>query len=152
MAILSQITLALALLLQGAGASAPGEIFDAKEKSRLEKARNVEGRIKVYESASKRIQHSLEGSIGKEEFDSVPEILNLWAALLTHSLEDIQTNLKTKKKSRALINYEIQIRKSISNMENAKIKIPVEQQDAWEDCLAEAEKVRKRFVEILFHN
>ena len=145
------LTIILVLFLQaGITPQSTGELFDPKEKAKIEKEKTVEGRIKVYEAASKRMQKTLETAIDQENFQSVPENLKLWTSLLLKSLEDIETNLKTKKKSRALIKFEIQIRKAIANTENYKIRAPVEQQEAFDSCIAQAEKVRRRFVEILF--
>ena len=145
------LTVILVLFLQaGITPQSTGELFDPKEKAKIEKEKTVEGRIKVYEAASKRMQKTLETAIDQENFQSVPENLKLWTSLLLKSLEDIETNLKTKKKSRALIKFEIQIRKAIANTENYKIRAPVEQQEAFDSCIAQAEKVRRRFVEILF--
>ncbi len=139
------------LLLQASGLPATqGDIFLPSEKARIEKAENIERRIKVYEAASKRIQQNLETAVTKDDFQKVPDILQIWTSLLSKSLEDIETNLKSKKKSTALIHYEIQVRQSISRTEGLKIRAPVNQQDAFDSCLAQAEAVRKRFVEILF--
>ena len=144
--------LLVAFLQAGEAPPAPGEIFNANEKARIEKADKVDGRIKVYEAASKRIQQALESAIKANDFQAFPDNLNLWMSLLSKSLEDIEANLKAKKKPRSLINYEIQVRKSITNMENFKIRVPVDQQDLVDSCLAHAEKVRKRYVEILFRH
>jgi hypothetical protein len=142
-----------ALLLQTAGTSSMhGDIFLPSEKAQIEQADTVERRIKVYEAASKRIHQSLEAAIVKDDFHDVPDNLQLWTSLLAKSLEDIEANLKAKKKSRALIRYEIQIRKSISRTESLKIRAPVDQQDIFNSCIAQAERVRKRFVEILFRH
>jgi hypothetical protein len=129
-----------------------GDIFLPSEKAQIEQADTVERRIKVYEAASKRIHQSLEAAIVKDDFHDVPDNLQLWTSLLAKSLEDIEANLKAKKKSRALIRYEIQIRKSISRTESLKIRAPVDQQDIFNSCIAQAERVRKRFVEILFRH
>jgi hypothetical protein len=151
MLIFCLFSFALALPLQAADSSSfPDDFFTPSEKAQLEKADNVEQRIKVYDDASRRLQQSLEAAITKEDFQTVPDTLRLWVSLLAKSLEDIESNLKAKKKSRALINYEIQVRKSIARTESLKIRAPVDQQDIFDACLAEAEKVRKRFVEILF--
>jgi hypothetical protein len=140
------------LFQPGSAPPATGNLFSPAEQAQLEKASNVEGRIKVYTAASKRIQHSLETAVGKDNFETVPDDLKLWTALLSKSLEDIEANLQTKKKSRALINYEIQVRKSISQTESFKIRAPIEQQDLFESCLSDAAKVRKKFVDILFRH
>jgi hypothetical protein len=152
MTILWPFTVALAFFLQAAENRFPADVFIPKETTRIEKARNVEGRIKVYQDASKRIQRMLETAIREDEFQDFPGKLNVWNSLLTGSLEDIEANLKTKKKSKALKDYEIQVRKSITDMEKFRIRVPVEQQDTLDTCLAQAERVRKRFMEILFEN
>jgi hypothetical protein len=141
------------LLIQTAGASfTQDDIFLPGEKAKLEAEGNVEKRIRVYEDASKRIQKALETAILKDDFSAVPDDLRRWMALLSKSLEDIEANLKAKKKSRALIKYEIQVRKSIANTESLKIRAPVDQQDMFDDCIARAEAVRKNFVDILFRH
>jgi len=151
MSIFWPVTFILVLLLQAGGIPPSAEeIFDRIEKAKLEKEQDVEGRIKVYENASKRIQKTLETAVGNDDFQTVPDKLKLWISLLSKSLEDIEANLKNKKKSRALIRYEIQVRKSIANTENYKIRAPVEQQDLFDASLAEAEKIRQKFVAILF--
>jgi len=127
-----------------------GEVFNSAEKAQLENATNIEQRIKVYTAASRRIQQTLEASVDKEDFRTVPENLTLWIALLSKSLEDIEANLKSKKKSGALIKYEIQLRKSIANTASLKIKAPVDQQDLFDSCISQAETVRRKFVAILF--
>jgi len=127
-----------------------GEVFNSAEKAQLENATNIEQRIKVYTATSRRIQQTLETSVDKEDFRTVPENLTLWIALLSKSLEDIEANLKSKKKSGALIKYEIQLRKSIANTASLKIKAPVDQQDLFDSCISQAETVRRKFVAILF--
>jgi hypothetical protein len=152
MSILGPIVFALISLLQtGAAAADAGDIFSPAEKAQMEQASNINQRIKVYEAASKRIQQALAESVRKEDFEGAPDRLKLWTALLSKSLEDISANLNTKKKSRALINYEIQIRKSIADTESYKIKAPPDQQDIFDASLTQAETVRKKFVDILFH-
>lgn len=153
MPIICLLAFVSALLLQGTGSpSIEDDIFLPRERVQLEKAENVERRIKVYEAASKRIQKTLEAAVTKEKFQVVPNTLRLWMTLLSTSLEDIEANLRTKKKSRALINYEIQVRKSIARTESLKIHAPVDQQDIFDSCISEAETVRKQFIEILFRH
>jgi hypothetical protein len=141
----------IACLLQIAGVPfTQDDIFLPAEKAKIETEQNVEKRIKVYEAASKRIQKSMEASVRKDDFSAVPHDLQLWTALLSKSLEDIEANLKTKKKSRALIKYEIQVRKSIDRTESFKIRAPVDQQDVFDECIAKAEAIHEKFVRILF--
>ncbi len=146
--------LVLAFSLQAGEVPPPASIniFSPAEKAQIESANNVERRIRVYESASRRIQQTLEAASAKDDFQAVPENLKLWTALLSKSLEDIEINLNEKKKSRALISYEIHVRKSIANTENLKIKAPVDQQDLFDSCISQAEAVHKKFVEILFQH
>jgi len=126
------------------------DVLNPEEKGRIAKADNVEQRIKVYEAASKRIHQTLQSSVAMDDFSKVPDSLKLWTSLLSGSLEDIEANLKTKKKSKPLIRYEIQVRKAIASSQDYKTKAPVDQQDLIRSCLAQAEKIRKRFVEIIF--
>jgi hypothetical protein len=125
-------------------------IFSPAEIDQLQKGDSVEHRIKIYQAASVRIQKSLQQSVDKEEFKTVPDTLETWTLLLAKSLEDIEMNLKAKNKPRSLINYEIQARKAIGNMKGYKIKAPADQQDAFNSCIVQAESVHKKFVEILF--
>jgi hypothetical protein len=136
----------------GNAAAISDDIFTPGEKAQLASANNAERRIKVYNSASKRLQQELETAVTQENFQSVPGILQAWTFLLDKSLKDIETNLTAKKKSRALINYEIQLRKSITRTENLKIKSTADLQDPFDSCLERAEKIRGRFVEILFRH
>jgi hypothetical protein len=126
------------------------DILDPGEMARIEKRESIEQRIKVYEAASKRIQQSLETAINKDDAQAVSNNLTLWTSLLSKSLEDIEANTNAKKQSKALKDYEIQLRKAIANMESYKIKTPVELQDPFDACLVHAETVRKKFVELLF--
>ena len=147
------LALALSLPLQATGVSAfPEGVLSPDEKIRLEKESKIENRIKVYEKASTRIYSTIQAAISKNQFQSVPGDLELWTALLDASLKDIEANLKSKKKSRALIKYEIQVRKAMVAIQDSKIRAPIEQQDVFDSCLARAAAVHKRLVEILFPN
>jgi hypothetical protein len=151
MAFLCTFVLALGLFMQaGIVPSFEGDIFNSKEKEELEKANSVERRIKVYTNASKRIQKKLHEAVTKEKFQSVPRDLELWTMLLAKSLEDIETNLKPKKKSKNLIKYEIQVRKSLADLGDYKIRAPLDQQDVFDACIAKAKAIHKKFVEIIF--
>ena len=151
MVLFGLLTLLLSIFIQGTAIpTSAGDILNPAEKSQMEKATTIERRIKVYEAASKRIQQTLHEAVTKEDFRTIPDSLKLWTSLLAASLEDIQANLKAKKKSRNLINYEIQVRKEIADTQGFKIRAPVEQQDVFDSCLTQAEEMRKKFVEILF--
>jgi uncharacterized protein YcgL (UPF0745 family) len=145
------ISLVFILGLQGGSAPPVADDFlSPAEQSQMAKANGVERRIKIYAAASKRLQQVLHEAIGKDEFQSVPDTLNRWTSLLVKSLEDMEANLKSKKRSRALINYEIQVRKAITDTQGYRVRAPVDQQDVFDSCLDRAEAIRKRFVEILF--
>jgi hypothetical protein len=152
MAILGSFILILTMLCQSGPIPAnEDDIFSATEISRLKTENSVELRIKIYQAASMRTHKNLQQSVSKEEFETVPETLKIWASLLAQSLEDVETNLKAKKKPRNLISYEIHLRKAISSMQSCKIKAPADQQDAFDSWLAQTESIRKKFVEILFN-
>lgn len=141
------------LLLQTAAVpSFPEGVLSPAESINLKGEKNIERRIRVYESASKRYQGLIEGAISAEEFQTVPGNLMLWRTLLDESLKDIEVNLKSNKKSRALIRYEIQVRKTIATLQDNKFRAPEDQQGLLDSCLARAGEVRKKFVEILFRN
>lgn len=143
-------TLALVMLLQ-TDLPVPAEVLDPGERARIEKKEKIEDRIKIYCSASIRYQKAVESAASRNEFDAMPENLKLWRTLLSSSLKDIEANLK-KKKSRALINYEIHLRKTIGNVQKVRIKAPADQQESFDSWISEAEEVRKKIVEILFQN
>ena len=110
----------------------------------------VGDRIKIYLSASRRMQQSVHAAVRGGDFSNVPDALKSWVSLLSGSLQDIEANLKVKTKSKPLIRYEIQVRKALTEFKTYKTKAPVEQQDEFDEQLAGAEKIRKRFVEIIF--
>jgi hypothetical protein len=124
--------------------------LNSEEKLKIQKETNINSRIKIYKQASERIQKSIQDAITKNNFETVPNDLNAWTSLLSESLKDIEANLKSKKKSKDLIRYEIQVRKAISDTQNYKIKAPIDQQDLFDSCLGKAEEIRKKYLDILF--
>jgi hypothetical protein len=151
MLLLGLFVLILNLMCQTSPAPANGNhIFSSEETLKLQKANSVKNRIKIYQAASARIQKNLQQSVSKEEFETVPGALKIWISLLARSLEDIETNLKTKKKPRYLINYEIHLRKAIGDMQGHKIKAPTGQMEAFDSCITQAKNVHKKLVEMLF--
>lgn len=126
-------------------------LFTPSESARLARADSLDDRIRVYESASKRMREEIERMAEKDAFGAIPAALETWASLLGRSLEDIGANTPPdRKKSKRLIRYEIQVRKSVDGMRDLKIKSPIELADAFDAFLLEAEGVRKGFMEILF--
>lgn len=147
------LTFAVFAFIQAAAAPRfADDALNPMEKERIARAINIEQRINVYETASKRIQQTLQAAVAGGDFSKVPDTLKLWDSLLSGSLEDIEANLKSKKKSKALIRYEIQVRKALAATQGYKTKAPVDQQDTFDSCLAQVEKMRKRFVEIIFQH
>lgn len=143
----------VSLLLQTAAVpSFPEGVLSPAESLSIKGEKNIERRIRIYENASARYQNLIEGAISTEEFQAIPGNLTLWRALLDESLKDIEANLKSSKKSRALIRYEIQVRKTIATLQDNRFRAPEDQLDVFDSCLARAGEVRKRFVEILFEN
>jgi hypothetical protein len=125
-------------------------ILDPGDRVRLEHASNIDRRIKVYDSVSKRIQKDIRKAVSRDEYETVPENLRQWTVLLSVSLKDIEQNLRGRKKPKSLKNYEIHIRKAISDAENFRISAPLDQQDAIKSYLNRAEDVRKRIMDLLF--
>ncbi len=126
------------------------DILEPEERARLEQGRNIDRRIKVYDSVSQRIQKEIMAAVLEGDFQNVPEKLRQWNLLLSVSLKDIDSNLRGKKKPKSLKKYEINIRKSISETENYKFDAPLDQQDVMEAYIEQAEEMRKRFVDLLF--
>jgi hypothetical protein len=151
MSMLGSIVL-LSLLIQTGSFSPPANsALNAEEKLKIDKkATKPDSRIKIYRQASERMQKKIQQTISKGDYRSVPEDLKLWTSLLSESLKDIESNLRSKKKSKNLIAYEIHLRRTISSIRNYKIGAPVEQLDIYDSCLDQAEKTRKKFVDILF--
>jgi hypothetical protein len=127
-----------------------GNALSVAEKAQISRAQSVDDRVKVYHAASKRMQQSVDAAVRRNDFSGVPDALKLWVALLSGSLEDIEANLKANMKSKALIRYEIQVRKANSAFRGYKAKAPVDQQDALDEQITGAEKIRKKFVDIIF--
>jgi hypothetical protein len=151
MAFIASLILMLNMLCQAAGVPADtDDIFTPAEKAQLQKETSADRRIKIYQKVSVRIQQKLHQSVAKADYDAVPDTLKRWTALLSKSLTDIETNLKATKKTRNLINYEISVRKTIVDTQSYKIKAPVDQQDVFDACIAQAEVIHRKIVEILF--
>jgi hypothetical protein len=120
------------------------------ERERLQREQKIDNRIKIYENASARLFKTLEAAVLKEDFQSVPAILKFFTTLLNLAIKDIDQNESRKRKSRALIRYEIQLHKTISGVQGFKIRAPVDQQDDFDAWLNRAEEIRKKFMDILF--
>lgn len=143
--------LMLGVMLQVVGVPPqPDDSLTAAEREQLQKEQKLDGRIKVYATASRRLFRTLEGQVLKEDFQTDLATLKSWASLLNLASKDIGENASRKKKSKALIKYEIELRKALADVQAFKIRAPVDQQDAFTAFLNHAEGIRKGFVDILF--
>lgn len=122
----------------------------AVEKEQLQREMKIDNRIKIYESATIRMFKTLKAAVLKDDFQPVPATLEAFTTLLDLAANDIDRNESRKRKSRALIRYEIQLRKIISDVQGFKIRAPVDQQDAFDAWLNRAEEIKKKLVDIIF--
>ena len=146
------VSLLLAILPQAIGLpSGPmPDALSALEKTRLTAAPNIEKRIKIYTDASDERRRSVEKAVAEQNFEAIALILRAWKEVLDFSLSDIQANAGQRSKSRALKNYEIQLRKSLGAMNSLKTKGSYEQIEAFESWLEHAGEVQGKLVAILF--
>ena len=144
------LTALLALAPQAGMSQIPEDGLNTAEKAQLEKEEKIDNRIKIYTGASIRWHSAIRRNVTTDDYDETPEMLKAWTNLLMASLKDIDEHMQRKKKSRALIQLEIQLRKEISEMQDFKLKAPVELQEDFEKWAASAEAVHKKFVDILF--
>ena len=122
----------------------------AAEKSALEKEKKIDNRIKVYQAASVRLSRLMQGALQEHDFARLEQGSENWVKLLSASLEDIEGNVNRKKKSRALINFEIHLRRTILDLKNFKFRLPADQEDRFDSWLDRAEEAHKKIVAILF--
>ena len=120
------------------------------ERSKLDKEGKIDSRIRIYESASDRFHKSVRSALQKQEFEVVQDGLNSWIKVLSGSLEDIEMNVNRRKMSRALIRYEIHLRKAFGDLQELQYKAPLEEQEKIEKWLGRAEGIRDSFLSILF--
>ena len=142
----------LALLLQATplpGRPIPST-FSPVEARRLEREPKVEERMKIYRAASEERHRSILMAMAEQNTGAVSITLRSWTDLLDYSLEDIQKNAGQKSKSKALREYEIQLRKAFDSIDNIKLRGTTEQFDEFEEWLKHAQDVRAKLVRILF--
>ncbi len=140
-------------MLTQAAVPAAGDQLDCltrMDRDKLARESKLDNRIRIYDEASSRCEKMIAGMIQQEAFQSTPEKLKLWSALLDSALQDIESSPGRKDKSKALIRFEIHLRRSISAMQELKLKALVEQQDAFEGWINGSELVRKKLVGFLF--
>jgi hypothetical protein len=145
------LLLGLVLLVQTSGnAPVPDNGLTNAENEQLRKEQKIDGRIKIYDKASTRIFKALQGEVRKDDFQAAPSTLKKWTALLDSAAQDIEARASRKKKSKALIRYEITLRKALSDVQGFKLQAPLDQQDTFDAFLKHAQEIRKGFVDILF--
>ncbi len=120
------------------------------EKKQLATEEKIDKRIKIYRQISSRLHQTVETALTKKSFEEIPALLECWKDHLSASLKDVEAKVNRKKKSGALIDYEIEVRKSILDMTDARLKAPYQQQNAFDSWLEQANMVHERFVDILF--
>lgn len=147
------LILSLGLRLQGNLTPAQGTVGDCLtpiEKKQLSAEENIDKRIKIYRQISTRLHQTVEMALSKKSFEEIPSLLSCWKDHLAVSLKDVEAKINRKKKSGALIDYEIAVRKSILDMSDARLKAPYQQQSDFDSWLEQAKIVHERFVDILF--
>ena len=122
------------------------------ERVKFENSSKVDDRIKIYESASKRLLGSAKALAEAQELTKIKDLLLSWSNLISASKEDIEKNINRKKKSRARILYEIHLRKAVGEVNNLRLAYPAVDDQYWQFWLDKAESARKSFVGILFNS
>jgi len=110
----------------------------------------LDNRVKIYHEASTRCQNSLTANLRSQDPQPAGTQLKSWMSLLESSLEDVKGSTARKDKSRALIRYEIHLRKAIGNVQELKHKASADQFDDLEAWLTRAEEIHRKFVDMLF--
>jgi hypothetical protein len=145
------LLIGLEVQISGQGAiDLPPGVLTPAERQKLGSSSKIDGRVKVYEVASKRHLQGAHTLAKSEEFARLGTHFQLWGDLISTSMDDIEKNIGRKKKSHALIRYEIHLRKAIEEMNKLKLTIPTDEDQHQESWMEKAEAARKRFVEILF--
>ena len=129
---------------------APSECLPDLDKQRLSAEASIEKRIKIRREISDRLHKAVEQAQKKQQAESVAALLACWSDHLAASLSDVESFINRKKRSGALKDFEIQLRKSIRAMEDSRLKAPYQESAHYDAWLDEAKKVREKFVDILF--
>jgi hypothetical protein len=127
-----------------------GECVNAAETKRLAGQSGIDGRIKAYRDISERYHKAVVSAVAGKRFAEIPPLIACWTERIEVSRKDIEDNVNRKKKSGALIDYEIQLRRSVVDLNSARIKAPHDMQEQFESWIAQAIQTRQKFVDILF--
>ena len=138
------------VVLAQTSASETGTCLLPNEQTRLKTEQKLDNRIKIYQTASTRCQSSFDYAAASADAASVPGILERWMRLLEISLQDIEAHADRRRKSKALIRYEIHLRKALSDLEDFKMKFPYEEMQQISAWTTKADGIRRKFVDILF--
>jgi len=130
--------------------AAPADCLSDADKSRLSAETGIEKRIKISKEISDRFHKAVEQAEKKQLSREVAALLACWGTHLTASLKDVEAYINRKKRSGALKDFEIQLRKSIRDMEGSRLKAPPQDSPLYDAWLDQANRVRDKFVDILF--
>jgi hypothetical protein len=147
------LLLTLGLWLQSGNplpVSIPEECVTPAENKRLASEPSIDSRIKIYRQISERYAKSVQAAVSKSAFDDASGRLRCWKEILNASLKDIEANVNRKKKSGALKDYEIQLRKAVLTMGDLRLKVPYQRNEEFESWISDVTLIHKRFVDILF--
>ncbi|MDR0311861.1 MAG: hypothetical protein LBJ21_09765, partial [Acidobacteriota bacterium] len=146
------ILLLFSLFQISAAAFAGGaaEIYTPSEKKRLDSAKSLDDRVRVYDAAFERLRKEIEKDIREDRFEDAARTLSAWSELLTESLADIEKNANPKKIPGGLKQYEIHLRQAINGLRALRARAPAELYDAFISFTEQAEETRRKFMSILF--
>jgi hypothetical protein len=151
--LISLLPVLIALFLQSGDKvvlPASPDTLTPSERAKLEGETDIEARVRLYEAVSTRHLRAVEEHVKTEEFEKLPPQLQAWADVISASRVDAEKHISRKKKSRALIRYEIHLRKAIGDVRALKFKLPTEIEAVLLSWIEKAEEARTKFVEILF--
>jgi len=147
------VFITLAFVSQANLAQSPAAAADCLsdlDKRRLAAEAGIEKRIKICREISDRLHKAVEQAAKKQQAAEVASLLTCWGDHLDASLRDVESFINRKKRSGALKDFEIQLRKAIRDMEDARLKAPYEESAHYEAWIDQAKKVHDRFVDFLF--
>ena len=140
----------LLILAQSLGAGAAPAALTAAERTQLDRETNLDRRVRIYEAASQRLLRQVQGEFKSEEYERVAATLEAWQEVILASRKEVEAKANPKRKSRAVIQYEIQLRKAISEVRDLALRAPTELEDPFRTWLEKAEEARKSMVDVLF--
>jgi hypothetical protein len=154
--VLAMIKILLLVLLISAGVQANGVLQPQDdgllpmERSKLQSENKIDSRIKIYTLAASRCHKTFDSAVSANNVESVISALQVWMNLLNESFKDIDANVGRKKKSGALINFEITLRKSIKEVKDYRVNAPPEHRGYLDSWVTEAEQIQAKCLNILF--